>query len=121
MEEPSDELRRDKWWLATLRRLAAYLTPYTARLVVQVSASVAITVAGLLPPTITGWIIDRVVAPQGAAAHDIGHRLRLLGFYVVALLGIRLVSWGLEWTHSWTVAWIGARVTADIRSQHYRH
>ena len=44
----------------------------------------------------------------------------MLGFLVLTLIGIRVVSWGAEWVHGWIVAWLGAQATADIRSQLYR-
>src|SRR5262249_51373336 len=47
-------------------------------------------------------------------------RLSSLGLLVLGLFGLRVLSWGAEWLHGWTVAWLGARVTADIRSQLYR-
>src|SRR5258708_9457544 len=105
----------------TVRRLAGFLAPYKGRLLVQVSASLAISGAALLPPIVTRALVDRVLAPTGGAPTDHGTRLRLLGLLVLALLGIRVVSWGAEAVHGWVVAWLAARVTADLRSRLYRH
>ena len=78
------------------------------------------TVAELIPPYVTKLIVDDVlVLPEGVEAlYD--ERLSLLGWLVLALVGIRLITWGGEWAHGWTVTWLSARVTADIRSQLYR-
>jgi len=103
----------------TFQRLATYLRPYRGRLIVQVSASLAITAAGLIPPAITKSIVDRVLLPAAGPA-DTDSRLHLLGVYVLALLGIRLFTWGAEWVHGSMVAWLGARVTADLRSHLYQ-
>src|SRR5258708_4907248 len=105
----------------TVRRLAGFLAPYKGRLLVQVSASLAISGAALLPPIVTRALVDRVLAPTGGAPTDHGTGLVLLGLLVVVLLGIRVVSWGAEAVQGWVVAWLGAGVPADLRSRLYRH
>jgi len=101
-------------------RVAAYLSPYKGLILVHFAITVMITVAGLLPPAIMGRIIDRVLAPQDATQHDVSDRLRWLIVYVLALVGLRVLGWGLEWSNARIVAWLAAQVTADIRSQLYR-
>jgi len=103
--------------LATFLRIAAYLKPHAWRVALVGLVSFVVTSAGLLPPLITRDIVDKVLAPQGATNGG----LRLLAFYVSLLLGLRLLSWTAEWLHGSIVARLGARVTADIRSQLYRH
>src|SRR5712692_416494 len=106
-----------KW--NTLRRIADYLGPHRQRVAILVLASILISAGTLLPPVIAGWIIDRALLPAG----DFGPVPRhvLLAWLVIALLLVRLASWGAEWIHGRTVAVVGANVTADIRSQIYRH
>ena len=78
------------------------------------------TVAELIPPYVTKLIVDDVlVLPEGVEV-EYDERLGLLGWLVLVLVGIRLLTWGAEWAHGWTVTWLSARVTADIRSQLYR-
>ena len=108
----------NKW--ATLGRIASYLKPYRGRAVVLALASIVATVAELIPPLVTKRIVDDVlVLPEGTEVL-LDDRFELLGMLVLALVGIRLVTWGAEWAHGWTVTWLSARVTADIRSQLYR-
>jgi len=99
-------------------RILGYLRPHKARVAVLVTGSLLITAAGLLPPMITRWIVDEVLLPKHVRSLE--RRLQLLGLIVLGFFGIRLVSWGAEWIHGRTVAWLGARITADIRSQLYR-
>src|SRR6266567_250973 len=106
-----------KWH--TLRRIAAYLQPYRKQVAVLVLASILISAAALLPPVITGWIVDRVLLHAGDASPV--PRLVLLAELVMALFLVRLASWGAEWVHGRTVAIVGANLTADIRSQLYYH
>jgi ATP-binding cassette subfamily B protein len=105
---------------ATLRRLTAYLRPYKGQVLLLSLASLLMTLTTLLPPVITRRIVDDVLVPRGGDARGPGDRLTLLGLLALALLGLRVLSWGAEWVHGWVVAWLGARVTADIRSQLYR-
>ena len=108
----------NKW--ATLGRIASYLKPYKGRAAVLALASIVTTVAELIPPYVTKRIVDDVlVLPEGAEV-QLDDRFGLLGMLVLALVGIRLLTWGAEWAHGWTVTWLSARVTADIRSQLYR-
>ena len=106
--------------LDTLARIARYLKPYWWRTGLLALASVCTTGAELVPPLITKRIVDDVLVPQGSTAGGMDARLGLLGWLVLVLVGLRLLTWGGEWLHGWTVTWLGARVTADIRSQLYR-
>ncbi len=102
---------------ATLGRIAAYLKPYKGRAILLAVASVMTTVTELLPPIVTKHIFDDVlILPEGTDVL-MGDRLGLLGWLVMALVGIRLITWSGEWIHGWTITWLSARVTADIRSQ----
>ena len=108
----------NKW--ATLGRIASYLKPYKGRAIVLALASIVATVAELIPPLVTKRIVDDVlILPEGTEV-PLDDRFGLLGTLVLALVGIRLLTWGAEWAHGWTVTWLSARVTADIRSQLYR-
>lgn len=113
-----------KW--STLKRIAGYLTPYRWKTVALALASLITTGAELAPPLVTKYLVDHVLVPTQTAAEtgdnpaDMETRLQLLGFLVLSLVGIRLVSWAAEWAHGWIVVWLGARATADIRSQLYR-
>ena len=101
-----------------LARIARYLAPYGRRAALLALATVVTTAAELIPPQITRLIVDEVLAPE--ATSDVGGRLELLVHLVLALVGVRLITWGAEWLHGWTTTWLSARVTADIRSQLYR-
>ncbi|MDE2999283.1 MAG: ABC transporter ATP-binding protein [Gemmatimonadota bacterium] len=101
-----------------LARIARYLRPYRVRAALLAAATILTTCAELIPPQITRLIVDDVLAPRQASAVD--ERLGLLIQLVLALVGVRLITWAAEWLHGWTTTWLSARVTADIRSQLYR-
>src|SRR5262249_50562728 len=102
----------------TFLRIAEYLEPHRGRVAILVLASILISGAALLPPVVTGQIVDLVLLRAGGS--DSNGRYVLLAWLVIALLSIRLASWGAEWVHGRTVAIVGADVTARIRSQIYR-
>ena len=108
-----------KQW-ATLRRIAGYISPYKGKAVVLAVASLITTSANLVPPLITKELVDEVLVPLGDDAGSMDERAALLGVLVMALIAMRLVSWGAEWVHGWVVCWLGARATADVRSELYR-
>ena len=107
-----------KW--STTKRIAAYMAPYKVRAAALTLASVVTTGAELAPPLIYKHIVDEVLVPVGENPAPVDERLALLGFLVLALVGIRIGSWAAEWVHGWIVAWLGAQATSDIRSQLYR-
>jgi ATP-binding cassette subfamily B protein len=103
----------------TLRRIAGYLLPYKARAVTLALASAAMAATELVPPLVIKYLVDDVLVPTESTAAPLDERVSLLGFLVLVLIGIRILSWCAEWVHGWTMAWLGAQVTADIRQQLY--
>jgi len=106
--------------LATLKRIASFMAPYKGRAAILAVASVATTVAELMPPLVTKHLIDDVLVPTVGSDLSLAGRYDLLGLLVLALIGVRVWSWGAELIHHWVVSWLGARVTTDIRAQLYR-
>lgn len=106
--------------LATLRRIGSYLMPYKWRAALLAMASLIGTLTEILPPLITRHIVDDALVPAKGSTIGMEERLTLLGWFVLGLVGVRVLGWGAEWVHGWTVTWLGARVTADIRSRLYR-
>lgn len=96
----------------------SYMTPHKGRAILLVLASLATTLAELMPPLITERLVNDVLLPE--IPPDMEDRLALLGWLVLALVGVRVASWFAEFVHGWTVTWLTARVTADIRAQLYR-
>ena len=109
-----------KW--STLKRISRYMAPYPWKVVTLAVASLVTTGAEAASPWVIKHFFDEVLVPVEVADDspaDPESRLRLLGFLVLALVGIRLVSWAAEWVHGWIAAWLGARATADIRGELY--
>lgn len=106
--------------LATLQRIASYLKPYKRHALLLAVVSLIEVGTALIPPMLTRHIVDGVLVPKEGNTDSMSERLTLLGLLVLAMVGIRVLNWGLEWTHGWTVSWLGARMTADIRNRLYQ-
>ena len=106
--------------LATLQRIASYLKPYKRHALFLAVVSLIEVGTALIPPILTRQIVDGVLVPKEENTDSMPERLTLLGLLVLAMVGIRVLNWGLEWAHGWTVSWLGARMTADIRNRLYQ-
>ena len=102
---------------ATLGRIVGYMRPHKGRAAILAVASVATTVAELLPPLITRRMVDDVLVPTAEILPAMGERVSLLGLLILTLVGARVWNWVAELAHGWVVTWLSARVTADIRAQ----
>ena len=106
--------------LATLGRIASYLKPYKWRAILLALVSLVTIGSELVPPLVTRHIVDNVILPPEETAGSIDQRAALLGWCILALISLRILSLGMELAHGWIVSWLSARVTADIRSHLYR-
>ncbi len=106
--------------LATLQRIASYLKPYKGHAILLAVVSLIGMGTAVIPPMLTRQIVDGVLVPKEGNTNSMSERLTLLGLLVLAMIGIRVLNWGMEWAHGWTVSWLGARITADIRNRLYQ-
>jgi ATP-binding cassette subfamily B protein len=108
--------RIDDWsWRATARRisvLARLAAPYKARTGLAIFFLVLATAVSLLPPYLTKLAID-----QGIYAHDPTTLWWIVGFFVLAGLGVIATSAAQTYFTGWT----GERILADLRNQLFRH
>ena len=105
---------------ATLQRIASYLKPYKGYAILLALISLIETGTAVIPPILERRIVDDVLVPKEGNIASMSERLTLLGLLVLALIGIRVLNWGMEWAHGWTVSWLGARITANIRNRLYQ-
>ena len=106
--------------LATLQRIASYLKPYKRHVLLLAVVSLIQVGTAVIPPMLARQIVDGVLVPKEGNTDSMSERLTLLGLLVLAMVGIRVFNWGMEWAHGWTVSWLGARITADIRNRLYQ-
>ena len=104
--------------LRNLRGLIGLLRPYKARSAATLVALLVGTAAGLAPPLLAKFAIEKGIEPQqGVANPDI----RVLAIAVAAFLGAALVEAVMSYAQTYLVGWIGQRALADLRIRIFRH
>lgn len=94
--------------LQALGRILKYLKPYWAYTVFTVALTAGSTLIGLIPAQIVRHIVDVVIPSKNVV---------LLGWMVLAWLGINAFSAVIAVYNGKQLAWLGGRVGTDIRSQ----
>ena len=107
--------------LAVLWRLLSYMKPYRVRLALGVVAAVLLTAVSLIPPYLTGYLIDDVFRPVEAgelSTRDAGVAAMLVVAAVALLYALRHV---FAWVRMRTMSILGEYVARDLRTQLYEH
>jgi ATP-binding cassette subfamily B protein len=107
--------------LAVVWRLLSYLRPYRRRVVLGTSAAAAITVLSMLPPLISGYLVDRVVGPiqEGRVAVEDVSRTAWLAVLAIAL--VYVLRQICVWVRLRLMAELGEFVAGDLRDEVYDH
>jgi ATP-binding cassette, subfamily B, bacterial len=106
--------------VAVLWRLLGYLRPYRGQVAFGMASAALLTALSLVPPYVTGRLIDEVVRPvqAGTALADV----RTAAWWGVAAIAVshllrQLCAWArLRW-----MAILGEHVARDLRSELYDH
>jgi ATP-binding cassette subfamily B protein len=102
-------------------RLMSYLKPYRMRMTFGMIAAALMTLMALLPPYLTGYVIDHVIRPfsDGALTHE---KALALGWTVVGGLAATYVFRELcLWVRLWSMSVLGEYVARDLRKELYAH
>ena len=107
--------------IGVLWRLLAYLRPYRTQLAIGFAAAVAITGFALVPPWLTGYLIDEVVQPvqDGRLTVQEGATVAWLG--VLALAVVYALRQGCAFLRLRLMAVLGELVARDLRTELYEH
>jgi len=119
IEEAQASISEDS--AAVLWRLLGYMKPYKLRVAAGVLSAVAITALMLVPPYLTGRLIDTLVRPVQS-----GERAALdakpEALWIIALIGLTYcgIQFG-SWVRMRTMAMLGEFVARDLRREAYSH
>ncbi len=106
---------------AIVWRLVGYVYPYRRQVAAGMAAACCLTLLSLLPPYLTGSLIDKVVKPYQAGGVDIEAARHLGWIYVTAIA----VTLGLHEFFAWirlrTLSKLGENVARDLRNAVYEH
>ncbi|MET3120726.1 ATP-binding cassette subfamily B protein [Oxalobacteraceae bacterium GrIS 2.11] len=102
----------------TLFRLWRFAKPYQGQLFIGFILTLLGTAAGLVPPYLTGPILDKILIPyQETKQIDPA----LVTLYLGGLLGSALFAWLLNWLRTYILALVSERIGSDLRTATYEH
>jgi ATP-binding cassette subfamily B protein len=102
----------------TLFRLWRFAKPYQLQLAIGFILTLLGTAAGLIPPYLTGPILDNILIPY-AETKQIDPAL--VSMYLGGLLGSALLAWLLNWLRTYILALVSERIGSDLRTATYEH
>lgn len=126
---PGAECIKCRSKLKVLKRLMKYITPQAKPLIVSIILSFITTVMALVPPTITGFIVDVVFGGNEASniellniiADSVGHEAsRLLFTMIVCLLFTYILQYGIGIARAYLMRIVGDRAVTALRNDIYR-
>ena len=112
-----------------VKQLSKYIVPHKKLIILCIILSLITTAMALVPPTITGFIVDVVFRPDGksnvgflnsiatAVGHDSG---KLLLIMITFLLGTYVLQYGIGIVRSFYFRVVGDKAVAHLRSDIYR-
>jgi ATP-binding cassette, subfamily B, bacterial len=107
--------------LFIIARLLGYLLPYRRQLTLGLGAAAVITLCALLPPYLTGYLIDRVLRPVQAGAISM-HDASWMGWLCVgAMTAVYVLRRAAAWVRLRLMAVLGEYVARDLREELYAH
>ncbi|MEK7400192.1 MAG: ABC transporter ATP-binding protein [Candidatus Poribacteria bacterium] len=107
---------------AMLSRLFGYLKPYWYMVVISFVLSLLTILFNLANTYMTKPLTDMVFAPTDAAKiADIPHRLFLLNWFVLFLIGVQVLQMGLGTVRTYLMSWLGNKVILDLRTSAYEY
>jgi ATP-binding cassette subfamily B protein len=107
--------------LAVVWRLLAYLGRYRARVLVGTLAAIGIAALSMLPPLITGQLVDGVIGPVQRGASTPGEVARTAWLGVAAIGVVQALRQACLWVRLRSMAELGELVAGDLRDEVYAH
>ena len=107
-----DEITGKAYDAVLVRRLFAYLKPYTARVAAAVALLLALAGLDLLGPLIGKVAVDRYIVPRDPSG---------LPLLAAAFVGVQLLTSVLRYAQNLLTQVLGQRVMFDLRMQIFSH
>ena len=102
----------------TLFRLWRFAEPYKLQLFIGFALTLLGTAAGLVPPYLTGPILDDILFPYATTKHI---DPVMVSMYLGGLLGSAVLAWLLNWLKTYILALVSERIGSDLRTATYEH
>lgn len=107
--------------MSVLFRLLSYLRPYRGKVAFGFFSAVVLTVLALIPPYLTGVLIDEVIGPVQAGTKTLA-QVRSFAWWAVAAIAAAYAFRQLAaWARLRLMAILGEHVARDLRTELYEH
>ncbi len=106
---------------AVLKRLLLYMLPYRKQVARGIAAAMFITLLSLVPPMITGYLVDDVVGPVQRGEANASEMQRVAWLALSVLGAAYIIRRSAAWVRLRTMAFIGELVARDLRTAIYEH
>lgn len=107
--------------LAVVWRLLGYLKPYKRDVILGMGSAAAITVLALIPPFLTGYLVDKVIGPVQAGAVDASQGFRIAWLAVGGIALTYILRQIAVWVRLRRMSMLGEFVARDLRTELYEH
>ena len=107
--------------LAVIWRLISYLGPYRKQVAAGMGAAVVMTGCALIPPFLTGWAIDELIAPAQAGEIPIQDALATAWLIVGVIAAAYVTRQACAFVRLRRMAVLGEFVARDLRTELYDH
>jgi ATP-binding cassette subfamily B protein len=102
-------------------RLLSYLKPYRVRVAYGMIAAGALTLLGLVPPFLTGYLIDKVIRPYDAGAMPRETAWNIAWLTIAGIAATYVLREVCVWVRLRSMAVMGELVSRDLRTELYEH
>ena len=106
---------------AVLWRLLAYLRPYRRDVAIGMTAATVLTLCALVPPYISGYLIDAVVEPAQSGRLPLERALAIAWIALAAMAAVYLLRQLCNWIRLRLMTVLGEYVARDLRNELYDH
>ncbi len=107
--------------LAVVWRLLSYLKPYRRDVALGMSAAAAITLLALVPPFVTGHLVDRVIGPVQAGEIPLEQVSSIAWLAIAGIALVYVLRQLCVWVRLRLMAVLGEYVARDLRGHLYEH
>ena len=113
-----------------IKQFSGYVTPHTKTLIFCIFLSLFTTFMALIPPTITGYIVDTVF-PGGSGTSSVpilnsiqsafsGEPKKVLTAMIILLLSTYILQYGVGIVRAYLMRTVGNKMVASLRNDIYR-
>ncbi len=107
--------------MAVVWRLLSYLKPYKTRVIGGMSAAILVTLLALIPPYLTGHLVDRVIRPVQNGELKAADVVHVAWLAVLGIAVVHAVSKLCVWLRLRLLAVVGELVARDLRDELFAH